>query len=242
MDKILVIDDNEDLLLSVSKYLTRSGFEIITSKNGNDGFKILNENTENIDLIIVDMVMPIVDGIEFCRMVRGANELKDLPVLMLTSLSDISDKYIAFDAGADDYLTKPFELLELLLRVKSLLKRKPSYEVKEIKPEPEPEEVAVAEINPMLDKSKSTININNWEIYLTSLEFSIIEYLYKNSDRAVSADELLEKIMNYPPGSGNPEAIRTHIKNLRSKIEPDPAEPKILINVPRRGYRYNVNG
>jgi two-component system OmpR family response regulator len=239
MGKILLLDDNEELLQSVSKYLSRSGYEIITSKNGHDGFKTLQEEYRNIDLIIVDMVMPIVDGIEFCRSIRNTSELKDLPVLMLTALSDISDKYIAFDAGADDYLTKPFELLELLLRVKSLLKRTQNFEPKD-KTDPEENPPATGSTHPKLDKSKSTIRINNWEIYLTSLEFSIIEYLYKNTDRAVSAEELLEKIMNYPPGTGNPEAIRTHIKNLRSKIESDPAEPKILVNVPRRGYRYNL--
>ena len=252
MEKILIVDDDEEILVSASGYLKNAGYIVLVAGDGQEGFEVLNQDEgNNVKLIITDLSMPVINGIEFCRIIRNHLASKHLPILMLTSLDSISDKYMAFDSGADDYLTKPFELLELLLRTRSLLKKYSlinnvhkilqenlsSETLDEIRLQGEYENNSV-----IIDESRSIVRIKGKNIYLTTLEISILYYLFKNAGKTVSIEELLEKIMSYPAGAGNPEAIRTHIKNLRAKIEEDPANPKILINVPRRGYMYAIDG
>ena len=141
MKELLLIDDDESTLLLASKYLNKSGYKTLLAKNGEEAFEVL-KNQDTIELIVVDVVMPVMDGVQFCRLVRADKKFNRLPVLMLTAMSDITDKYVGFDAGADDYLTKPFEPLELLLRVQALLKR------------------ANYNINPENNDSKVNIEIN----------------------------------------------------------------------------------
>jgi len=236
MKKILIVDDDESILLLVSKYLTKSGYTIVTERNGKDALSTLRDN-EDIALIITDIVMPFMDGVELCRTIRGEPKFERMPILMLTSMSDISNKYMGFDSGADDYLTKPFEPLELLLRVQSLLKK---YEY--FKENKRDEEASIENPNAKIkiDKKDYSVHINNKSVYLTLTEFDILYYLYQNFTRPVPVEELLQKVMGYPPRTGNPEIIRTHIKNIRAKIEDESSEnPKVITTVPRRGYLFN---
>ncbi len=231
MKELLLIDDDESTLLLASKYLNKSGYKTLLAKNGEEAFEVL-KNQDTIELIVVDVVMPVMDGVQFCRLVRADKKFNRLPVLMLTAMSDITDKYVGFDAGADDYLTKPFEPLELLLRVQALLKRA-NYNIN-----PENND---SKVNIEINKENFSVNIKGKNIYLTSVEFDILSYLFNNSVRPVSVEELLQKVMGYPPRTGNPETIRTHIKNIRSKIEIDPSEPKFVTTIPKRGYMFNKN-
>lgn len=230
MKELLLIDDDESTLLIVSKYLNKSGYKTHTAKNGQDAISILN-NEKNISLVIVDVVMPVMDGVEFCRFVRSNEHYRHVPILMLTAMSDITDKFMGFDAGADDYLTKPFEPLELLLRVQALLKRTRILEEKE---NSKKEDNSLFKIN----NETFSVNIKGKEVYLTSVEFDILCYLYVNIGKPIAVEELLQKVMNYPPKTGNPETIRTHIKNIRAKIE-ETEEPKYITTVPKRGYMFN---
>ncbi|GIW22898.1 MAG: hypothetical protein KatS3mg068_1905 [Candidatus Sericytochromatia bacterium] len=172
--------------------------------------------------------MPEVNGIEFCREVRSDSRFKKLPIIILTSQSSIDDKYIGFEAGADDYIIKPFEVLEVLLRVQALLRR--------TNQEDDFEDNSILKVN----NNKFSININDQEIYLTSIEFDILNYLYRNKNKPVSTEELLQKVMGYPPRTGNPEIIRTHIKNIRHKLEDDPSNPSFITTIPKRGYMLKV--
>lgn len=224
--KILVIDDDKVTLGILSKYLSNSKYNVLTAENGRVGLDLLNRNND-ISLIIVDVLMPEVNGIEFCREVRADNKFKKLPIMILTSQSSIDDKYIGFEAGADDYIIKPFESLEVLLRIQALLRRSI---------EENSEEESILKVN----NNKFSININGQDIYLTSIEFDILNYLYRNKNKPVSNDELLEKVMDYPPKVGNPEIIRTHIKNIRHKLEDNPSNPSFITTVPKRGYMLKV--
>lgn len=238
MKKILIVDDDKKIINVTVDFLNRSGYETLSSENGNEALEIL-QNNKDIDLIIVDLIMPIINGIEFCREIRNSDNYisyKKIPIIMLTGLSDISDKFIGFEAGADDYLTKPFEALELLLRIKSLLKRSdPCYN----------NEVKISEIKDYvitkIDKKNAVLEINDKKIHLTNTEFDIFNYLLNHNQNNITSDEILEKVLKYPKGSGNPAVIRAHIKNIRNKIEEKPSVPQILVNVQGRGYSINLN-
>lgn len=228
MKNVLLIDDDNSFLNSVTNFLKRSGFCVVQAKDGKEGLKAL-DTKENIDIIVVDLLMPVIDGTEFCKEVRKKESSKDIPILMLTALSDISDKFVAFESGADDYLTKPFESLELLLRIKSLIKRN--------KVGKKQSQITISNQSGTikLDKRKSSIYILEKSIRLTVSEFSIVEYLLKRKDTPISSEELLEKVIGNS-SSGDTSSIRFHIKNIRKKIEKEPSTPKILINIQGLGY------
>lgn len=229
MKNVLLIDDDNSFLNSVTNFLKRSGFGVVQAKDGKEGLKAL-DSKENIDIIVVDLLMPVIDGTEFCKEVRKKESSKDIPILMLTALSDISDKFVAFESGADDYLTKPFEPLELLLRIKSLIKRN------KIEKKQSQTSISNQSGTIKLDKRKSSIYILEKNIRLTISEFLIVEYLFKRKDTPVSSEELLEKVIGGNSTSGDTSTIRFHVKNIRKKIEKEPSTPKILINIQGLGY------
>lgn len=233
LKELLIVDDDLVTLAKVSTFLSKSGYKTFTADNGQAAFEILQK--ENISLIIVDVLMPIMGGIDFLKKVRAEKKYYSMPIIMLTAMSDISDKYIGFDAGADDYITKPFEVLELLLRVQALLKRSTLLSEaanKELEKANNPSSIVI-------NKDNYSVTIRNKEIYLTAVEFDILCYLYSNKNKVVSSEDVLQKVLNYPPRTGNPESIRTHIKNIRAKIEIDTAKPQIITTVPKRGYVFN---
>jgi DNA-binding response OmpR family regulator len=231
MFNILIIDDDIEIINKTTTFLKKAGFNIYSANNGEEGLKILKE--VKIHLIVLDFLMPVMNGVELCNKIRVLEKLKKIPVIMLTELSELSDKFIAFEAGADDYLIKPFDNLELVLRIKSLLKK---YKINITNTN----EKVIEKNELLLNKKNSSITINNKEIYLTSSEFLIIYYLYKNIDKVVSSSELLENVMGYEKDKGNSAIIRAHIKNIRTKIEEDAATPKILVNIQGRGYTLNL--
>lgn len=233
MKELLIVDDDLVTLAKVSTFLGKSGYKTFTADNGQTAFDILQK--ENISLIIVDVLMPIMGGIDFLKKVRAEKKYYPLPIIMLTAMSDISDKYIGFDAGADDYLTKPFEVLELLLRVQALLKRAAFFSESESKNFYQNNKTSPIVIN----EDNYSVTIRDKEIYLTAVEFDILCYLYSNKEKVISSEDVLQKVLNYPPRTGNPESIRTHIKNIRAKIEQDTSKPQIITTVPKRGYVFN---
>jgi DNA-binding response OmpR family regulator len=229
MFNILIIDDDLKIINQTTDFLKKAGFKIYSSNSGENALKILNDKTIEINLIVLDFLMPVMNGIELCNKIRDTEGLKNIPIIMLTELQEISDKFIAFQAGADDYLIKPFEPLELMLRIKSILKRADSKSLDK--------ETTVKKLT--INKKNSCLVIDSTEIYLTSSEIIIIEYLYSNLDRVISSNELLEVALGYTGGINSTAIIRAHIKNLRNKIEKDPSTPKILVNIQGRGYTLN---
>ena len=230
--KILIVEDDKDVALAISDYLDDSGYTTFIADNGGKAIEMLDKSKGDIDLIVTDINMPGMDGIAFCRSIRASEEYKFLPVLMLTGRVDISSKYLAYTVGTDDYLTKPFEPIELLLRIQALIRRSSVYKTTN-SAKKEFETLLAPEGKPF---RSSSITICGKEVSLTALEFDIFYYFYMNSGRNISSEEILNKVLKYPEKSGNPGVVRTHIKNIRVKIETDSHNPKILMHTPKKGY------
>jgi DNA-binding response OmpR family regulator len=257
MSKILIVEDDEQLLFILSKTLDNAGYQTLIATNGEKAITILKQNPD-IELVITDLVMPVLDGVQLCNYIRNDKTFENLSILIITGQTDIYYKAQGFDAGADDFITKPVEYIEFMLRVKALLKRTTRYSGKSENLIRDSEKGAFNESknllnknymsfltksnsNVVIDKNNSTIMVGDNEIYLTSTELEIILYLYNKKREPSNSEELLEKIMDYLPGSGNPVAIRTHIRNIRAKMEVEPNNPQIIINIPKRGYILNID-
>lgn len=217
---ILLVEDDENILLSIGLQLEMYNFNICYARNGNEALQKLEE--EKIVLVISDIMMPGLDGIQFCKKLRQIEKFKFLPILLITGSIDTNTKYNAFNSGTDDFITKPFDPFELLLRIKSLLRRN--------------EVIKEKDQNKKLFENNSKFIINEKEVIFTNSEFQIFKYLFYNDDHYIDSDELLQKVLDYPKGIGNPEIIRTHIKKIRNKIEKDPHKPDILKTHLKKGY------
>lgn len=228
---IMVVEDDDNIAFNIGVHLNAAGYNVLTFTNGKSALENLNKNND-INLVITDIRMPELDGIEFCKKIREKEEYKFLPILILTAITDNLTKYQGFSAGTDDYIIKPFDPIELLLRVQALLRRN---NIPKISSPVIEENIKV--LTPDSQKYvDSKIEINDKEIHFTFTEFDIFYYLYTHGDRYISAKELLTKVLSYPEGSSNSESVRTHIKNIRNKIENDPRNPEILMNHKGKGY------
>jgi len=228
MEKILIVEDDENLLFIISKTLENTGYQTLTAEDGSKAIEVLNQCSD-IDLVITDLIMPIVDGLQLSKYIRNKKEFCHLPILVLTGQGDIYNKCQGFDAGADDYITKPPDFVEFMLRIKALLNRS-----KRNKP------VIESNLKFTFSRDKSTISFSDKEIYFTQTEFDIIDYLYDKKNNPTTSEELLEKVMGYPKGVGNPVTIRTHIRNIRSKFEKEFNIADFIVNIPKRGYALNI--
>jgi DNA-binding response OmpR family regulator len=233
METILLIDDNEQLILLLKGYLEKSGYKVFTAENGKEGIEILKQNIDIISIVTIDFSMPVMTGPEACEIIRKEMNLTSLPIIMLTSMSSIEDKKSGYNSGADDYLLKPFEPEELILRIESLFKRRDIYKgevrvQKQTKPSIE------------IDKGSYRVIVKGKEVKLSPVEFDLFYYLYQNANNYVSSEKLLENVFQYPPGTGSPENVRSHIRNLRIKLEEDPGNPKIITSLLKRGYMLNT--
>jgi len=226
-ERILVVDDEAEVRTLCARALTREGYEVLAARNGAEALQRAREERPN--LLIVDIVMPEMNGIELCQRMRTTPGLSGLPVLFLTGKQDITDKAVGFAVGADDYLTKPFDIRELLMRVRALLRRaSPTW------PESEPRDLIVGELR--LDRSKRTITTPEKTVPLTPMEFNLMYYLMSHPGQVHSSAELLQDVWGYPLSVGAGNLVRAHIKNIREKIEPDPSTPRYIRTVRRHGY------
>lgn len=224
---ILVVDDEPQIRALCVQALAGEGYEVLVARNGCEALQRAREGRPN--LAIIDVLMPGMDGIELCRSMRATPNLSDLPILFLTAKKDITDKAAGFAVGADDYLTKPFDIRELVMRVRALLRRaSPTW------PESEPGELIVGELR--LNRGKRTITTPQKTILLTPVEYDLMHYLMSHSGQVHSSAELLQEVWGYPDGMSSKDLVRHHIKNIREKIEPDPSAPRYIRTVPRHGY------
>jgi DNA-binding response OmpR family regulator len=193
--------------------------------NGDDALEMAVTNPP--DLIIADIMMPNTDGFELCLQLRSTPKLSGVPILLLTAKTELQDKYSGFRVGADDYVTKPFDLTELELRIKALLRRRRmATELRE-------PILTIGEI--AINRNDFTVRTPNRQVTLTPSEFAILDYLMGHAGQVISAKELLTEALEYPTEQGNSEIIRTHIKNIRSKVE-DSDPPIYIQTVSRQGY------
>ena len=217
MKKVLVVDDEPMSHQLVSAVLRVLGdLEIQQAHTGSEG--LAKAQADPPDLIITDINMPDMDGLTLCTRIRETPALADALILLLTARGDPQDKYEGFLLGADDYMTKPFDVMELQLRIKALLRRTGGRERREA----EPAGLAAAGI--ALEPAKFLARLNDKEVRLTGTELAIMKHFVAHPDQVISAEQLLNQALDYPTGVGNPQVIHTHLKNIRGKFRAAGAE------------------
>ncbi len=224
MKRILIIEDDPAISIGLSDALKVEHYDVVTENDGEKGFKFaLNEN---IALIILDLMLPSKNGIEICIDLRkkGINT----PILMLTSKKEEMDKVLGLEVGADDYLTKPFSIRELMARIKAILRRKQEI-VKDV------EEFSFGLVQ--IDFKKQIALKKNKPIELSTTEFKILKYFIEHEEEVVARDNLLDKVWGYDVFP-NSRTVDNYILSIRKQIEENPSEPKHLITVPKAGYKF----
>lgn len=221
--KILVVDDEDLLVKGIRFNLQNEGYEVITGSNGLEALSLTR--SESPDLVILDVMMPEMDGLTACREIR---EFSDVPVILLTAKADDMDKLMGFDHGADDYLTKPFNILELKARIRALLRRAG----------PKEKQAAILTAgNITLDPDSRNAFKDGQTVELTAKEFDVIEFLMRNSNRVYSREALLDTIWAYEYRS-DIRTVDVHIRRIREKLEDNPAEPKHIMTKWGVGYYF----
>ncbi|MDF9408898.1 response regulator transcription factor [Pelotomaculum isophthalicicum JI] len=231
MPLLLVVDDEAHILQLLKYNLTKEGYQVIEATNGNDAIKLTGEKAP--DLIILDKMLPEMDGFDVLRILKANRQSASIPVIMLSARSDELDKVLGLELGADDYITKPFSPRELVARVKVHLRRGQMLSV-----EDEPAEVEEVRINGLvIQPEKYEALLDGVRLELTQKEFELLHLLAGSPGRVFTRDILLEKIWGYDfePKS---RTVDVHISYLRQKIEKDPANPKYIETVRGVGYRF----
>jgi DNA-binding response OmpR family regulator len=223
--RILVVDDDPEVAKSIEASL-RKHYKVFVVYSGVEAIKEARRHPP--DLIVLDVLMPDMDGLETCRQLRIDPVLADIPILFLTALGRPEDRLAGFRAGADDYLTKPFNLEELQLRIKAILRRvsRPT--------SPPSSKLSVRQL--VLDRNSYEVTTDKKQAKLTPIEFELLYHLMMYPNEVFTSERLLQEVWDYPSESGSPDLVRMHIKNLRDKIEADPRKPEYILTIPRRGY------
>ena len=220
---ILVVDDKSSVRRLVEDYLSAQGFRVVTAANGRDALFVARQ--ERPDLILLDIMMPEMDGYDFIRVFRRE---RDTPIILLTARLEESDKVVGLELGADDYVTKPFGMRELVARIRAVLRRAGQSAL--------PAEVLrVADI--VLDRSSHTVTVAGRPVDLTPTEFDLLAALMAEPRRVFSREQLLLHLQG-PEGMGVIRTIDVHVRNLRTKIEADPGKPRYVETVFGIGYRF----
>ena len=223
---VLVVDDEKSLRDFVRKNLEIRGYKVLTASNGLEAMAIFN--TERVDLAILDIMMPHLDGLETTRRIR---QTSIVPIVILTALGEEADKIRAFDYGADDYLTKPFGVGELLGRVKAVLRR-----ARWSEPSTLDERIVRGEIS--IDIARHEVSVRHQVIELTPTEFNLLVYLMKNTGKVLPHRAILQRVWG-PEYGEEAEYLRVYIGRLRQKIEVDPIHPEYLFTERGVGYRFD---
>ncbi|GAU79747.1 response regulator transcription factor [Fusibacter sp. 3D3] len=222
--KILLIEDEKDLLEVTRDYLLKEGYEVVTAATG---IEALNKfRAEPFEFVVMDLMLPDLHGEELCRLFR---ETSDVPIIMLTAKSSLEDKINGLALGADDYITKPFSLRELIMRIKSISKR--------VYKQATNESLAFDHNRIIIDRNAHVVLKNNAEVYLTKIEFDILMVFAENPNRTFTREQLIEITMGYDY-IGYDRTIDTHIKNIRKKIEDDLKDPRYIKTVYGVGYKF----
>lgn len=226
-EKILLVEDDPDLRETCACALSKEGYQVVVARDGPEGLQRARE--ERPSLAVIDIFMPGMSGIELCQSLRNTSGVSNIPILFSTGGADITDKATGFAVGGDDYLTKPYDMRELVIRVRALLRR-----ASEGWRASEPAELAVGTLR--LDRSSYTVTTADRKVLLTPTESQLLYFLMSHPGHVFSSAELLEKVWGYPPRAGSKSLVRAHILNIREKIEPVPSRPWYLISVGRSGY------
>ncbi|MEA2172704.1 MAG: two-component system, OmpR family, alkaline phosphatase synthesis response regulator PhoP [Blastocatellia bacterium] len=227
---LLVIEDDENISTAIGEYFSRAGYSVKTAEDGLAGVQVALQN--HPDVIVLDLMLPKMDGLAVCRELR--EKAPFIPILMVTAKDDVVDKVLGLEMGADDYITKPFNLRELDARIKSVLRRV------RIAPSAEGagDEAPIVRGKLRIDPAKREVMVGERQVELTPKEFDLLRLFASNPGRVFPRKYLLEKIWDYSY-EGYDRTIDSHINRLRAKIEENPENPQMVLTVWGIGYKFN---
>jgi two-component system alkaline phosphatase synthesis response regulator PhoP len=225
-EKILVVDDEEHIQELIKFNLEKSGYKVICAENGIDAIRLAKEQLPQ--LMLLDLMLPGMDGLDVCKEIRKDSSMSNMPIIMITAKGEEIDKIIGLELGADDYITKPFSVRELVARIKAILRRTTTQIV----------EKTFKVGNLAIDFGKHEVLKSELKVDLTLKEFELLEILIKNKGRVMTRDFLLDKIWGYEY-VGETRTVDVHIRHLRQKIEEDDKNPAYIQTIRGIGYRFN---
>ncbi len=228
-EKILIVDDEQEITQLIEHYLLKEGFQVFSEYNGNDALKTIAQ--EKPDLILLDIMLPDIDGIELCLSIRKNS---DAPIIFLSCKSEELDKVLALSVGGDDYITKPFLPRELIARIKAHLRRN------RLLKNPKKTEQVISYPNLEINLESHEVFSHGKPVYLSVKEFEVLALLVKNPKRVYSMEQLYQMVWKAQSLEGDSKTIMVYISNIRKKIEPDPTNPKYIINIRGVGYKFNA--
>lgn len=232
MEKILIADDEKDIATAIEIYLKAEGYETETAENGQLALERVQAG--GIDLVILDIMMPVMDGITAMAKIR---EFSNIPIILLTAKSEDTDKVLGLTVGADDYVTKPFNPMELIARVKAQVRRI-NWHAEESSTQTSTSDLVIEMGGICLDDSAKTVSLNGEMISLTPKEFDILKLLMGQPGHVFSPKDIFEKVWNDTTVI-NENTVAVHIRHLREKLEIDPANPRYIKVVWGRGYEFS---
>ena len=226
---VLVIEDEPNLLAALEYTLDQAGYAVLTAIDGESGLRLAR--TRSPDLLVLDVMLPSLDGFEICRIIRRES---DIPILMLTARGEEVDRVVGLELGADDYVTKPFSMRELLARIRGLLRRAPnptstgSYSESEV----------LRSGDLTIDLASHSVTLEDKPLNMKPREFSLLSLLAANRGRAFTRDQILERLWGHDY-IGDSRTVDVHVRWLREKIEPEPSKPRRIITIRGVGYRFD---
>lgn len=226
-DKILLVDDEESIISTLKTFLELSGFDVVTARNGLEAFDRLAQ--DHPDLLVLDVLMPQLNGRETLRRLRGSGDWT--PVILLTQVTGTAQRIMAIEEGADDYLNKPFDPQELVVRIRAVLRRTQAGK------QPLQTSRRLRSRTVVLDRSARRVYVGNNEVPLTPKSVSILEHLMTHPNELISRERLLDVAWGWESGIGE-RVVDTRMVELRKAIGDDPADPQFIETVPGAGYRY----
>ncbi|MBN2318305.1 MAG: response regulator transcription factor [Acidobacteria bacterium] len=223
--RILLIEDEPGLVLTLSDKLAKEGYDVVTALDGEEGF--IRASSQAFDLIILDLMLPKKSGLNICRDLRQQGFLT--PVIMLTARDQVVDKVLGLKIGADDYLTKPFEMLELMARIEALLRRATRTFV--------PSQSVYKFGSVQVDLRKTVVTRNGEPVLVAAKEFQLLRYLIDHEGKTLSREKILQEVWGYT-AIPSTRTVDVHIAWIRQKLEEDPRHPKFIITVHGLGYKF----
>lgn len=232
MYTILVCDDDRDIVSALNIYLCAEGYRVLSTYTGREALTLLEK--EEVHLCLMDIMMPVMDGIAATARLR---EISNVPVILLTAKSEDTDKVLGLNIGADDYVTKPFNPVELVARVKSQLRR---YTMLGAMPAQQAGVISIGGV--LLDDESKRVTVDGEPVMLTPIEYSILHLLMLHPGKVFSSAKIYELVWEGAPYGGSDSTVAVHIRHLREKIEINPAEPRYLKVVWGQGYQMVYDG
>lgn len=224
-EKILIIDDEMNIIELLKYNLAAGGYKVISALNGREGLNLAIENKP--DLILLDIMLPEMDGFDVCKEMKKNKDIENIPIIMLTAKGDEFDKILGLELGADDYITKPFSVRELMARVKVVLRRNVKEDVSDI--------ISIGDLTIYMDKHE--VIKSGTKLDLTLKEFELLRLLITNKGKVLTRDFLLDKIWGYEY-YGETRTVDVHVRHLRQKIEEDDSNPMYIETVRGIGYKF----